>query len=158
VSTPIAGAALAEVAEGIARRVRDAALAERQLERFAFGDDTARAARSRLAALAGDDAALGRLARDLALRVLAAAVEGYVVLARLGAEPVSVDHLSDALGLPALAVTERVGALAQLGLAARDLEHDALAGTPAGRGVVALVDGLAAAIAARCRHHAAELA
>jgi hypothetical protein len=154
---PVVAAALDDLADGLARRLRDAALAERQLERFAFTEDGENAGR-RVAALAHDDAALAALARDLALRALAAAVDGYAVLTRLGTEPTSVDAVAQALGLPALAVTERVGALAQLGLAARDLEHDALAVTPAGRSLVALVDVLAAAIATRCRRPGAELA
>lgn len=146
---------LAAVAEGLWRRIRDVALAERRLERFTFVPEAPEAADTggRLAALAGDEAALGVLARDLTLRALAAAADGtnYRLLRCLGAEPVGLAEVSLQAALPPLAVTERVSALAQLGLAARDLERDGVAETVAGRGVVGLVEAIAADLAARCR-------
>jgi hypothetical protein len=154
---PSVAAAVDDLAEGLARRIRDAALAEDRLAGFAFTDDVRDPAR-RPGALAGDARALDALARDLTLRALAAAAGNYAVLAALGDEPVPTAALARGLDLPALAVTERIGALAQLGLAARDVERDAAVGTPAGRGVVALVDGLAAAVARRGRQALAELA
>jgi hypothetical protein len=139
------------VAEGLWRRLRDVVLAERRLERFAFAEQAT--APDRLVALAHDAAALTELAQDVTLRALAVAADGgnYRVLAALGGEPRPLDQLSRGLGLPPLAVSERVAALAQVGLAARDLERDDVAGTPAGRGLVALVDTIAAGLAARCR-------
>lgn len=151
-------AALDAVAAGLARRLRDAALAERQLERFAFTDEDGGRARDHLAALVRDHGALSALARDITLRALVAAVDGYAMLEMLGAEPVAVESVARGLGMPALAVTERAGMLAQLGLATRDLERGTLGGTPASGGVVALVDVLSTAVAARCRDHLAELA
>lgn len=55
------------------------------------------------------------------------------------------------MGLPALAVGERVGALAQLGLVTRDLERDSAGATAAGRGLVDLVEVLATALGERVR-------
>ena len=143
------------VAEGLWRRLRDVLMAERQFERFAFSPEGGREARGpgRLAALLDDDAALAGVARDVTLRALAAATDGvnYRVLSGIGGEPVSVDDLARAVGLPTLAASERVNALAQVGLAARDLERDAVAETAAGRGVVALIEAISAGLAARCR-------
>jgi hypothetical protein len=149
-------AAIDDLAEGLARRIRDAALAEHRLASFAFTDEV-RGAGLGPGALADDERALGALARDLTLRALAAAAGNYAILAALGDEPVPTGALARALDLPALAVTERIGALAQLGLAARDVERDAAVGTPAGRGAVALVNGLAAAVARRGRQALVEL-
>jgi DNA-binding HxlR family transcriptional regulator len=139
------------VAEGLWRRLRDVVLAERRLERFAFSEESA--APDRLSALAVDASALADLARDVTLRALAVATDGgnHRVLAALGDDPRSLGQLSQALGLPALAVSERVAALAQVGLAARNVERDDVSGTAAGRGLVALVEAISAGLAARCR-------
>lgn len=148
------------LADGLWRRLRDVVIAERRLERFAFAPEGGPAGTpQRLAALLDDAAALATLARDLTLRLLAAATDAvnYRLLARLGAGPVGLDDLAAALGLPPLAVSERVGALAQLGLAVRDLEHDRVVETPAGRDVVALVEAISGALAARCRAAGPEL-
>ncbi len=150
------GDPIGELAEGLWRRLRDVLLAERRLESFTFAPETegARAASpGRLAALAADDSAIADLARDLTLRALAAATDGvnYRVLACLGSEPVGLDAVARALGLPPLAVSERVHALAQLGLASRTLEQDGVGETVAGRGLVRLVETLGGELAARCR-------
>jgi hypothetical protein len=139
------------VAEGLWGRLRDVVLAERRLERFAFWEGSA--APDRLAALVADDAGLAALARDVTLRALALAVDGenYRLLASLGDQPRSLDQVSRALGLSPLAVSERVAALAQVGLAARDVARDDLVVTMTGRGLVALVDAISEALAARCR-------
>jgi hypothetical protein len=152
-----ATALLDDIAEGLWRRLRDAALAERQLGRFAFTDEAAGATPARLAALAADAGAVTALARDLTLRAVVAAADNYRLLAGLGEEPAAIATIAGALGLPSLAVTERVGALAQLGLVARDLERDAVAGTRGGRGLVAVLDVIADAVAARCRGGLAEI-
>jgi hypothetical protein len=142
------------VAEGLWRRVRDAALAERRLEAFAFAPEApAGPAAARVDALAADPDALDALAHDVTLRAVAAAAESanYRLLARLGDATVPLETLARAVALPALAVSERVSALAQAGLAARALDHDAVAATEAGRGLVALIDAIGRAVAARCR-------
>lgn len=149
------GPEVESLAEGLWRRLRDVLMAERQLERFVFAPEGGREARvpGRLPALVDDHAALTGLARDVTLRALAAAADGvnYRVLASIGGDAVGLDELARAVGLPALAASERVNALAQVGLAARDLERDAVVGTAAGRGVVALVEAISAELAARCR-------
>jgi hypothetical protein len=48
-------------------------------------------------------------------------------------------------------VTERLGALAQVGLASRALERDEAEATAAGRALVALIDEVAAGVTTRCR-------
>ncbi len=144
------------VANGLWCRLRDVVLAERRLERFAFAPERPNEPTGpgeRLAALAGDEAALAELARDVTLRALAAAADGvnFRLLAALGGEPIGIDDASRALALPPLAVSERVNALAQLGLAARDLERDGVTSTAAGRAVVGLVGAISAGLAVRCR-------
>lgn len=149
-----AGPDIDALAEGLARRLRDVLLAERRLERFAFAPETAPGTDPRrLAALVDDDAALGGLARDLTLRAFAAAADAvnFRLLACLGAEPLEWEPMARALGLPVPAVSERANALAQVGLAARDLERDGLAETAAGRRMVALVEAVSAGVAERCR-------
>jgi hypothetical protein len=142
------------LAEGLGRRLRDVMLAERRLETFAFSPEQPAAERpARLARLLEDEGALASVARDLTLRALGVAGDGvnYRLLSRIAGQAVELDDLAVALGLPPLAVSERAGALAQAGLAARDVERDAVAATAAGRAVVALVERLAAGLVARCR-------
>ena len=150
------------LADGLWRRLRDVLMAERQLERFAFAPEGGHEARAsgRLTALVEDQAALADLARDVTLRALAAASDGlnYRVLSRVGGGGVGLDELARAVGLPVLAASERVNTLAQAGLAARDLDRDAIVDTPAGRAVVALVEDVGAGLAARCRAAAGSLA
>lgn len=150
-------AAIDTVAEGLWRRLRDVVRTERALAGFAFAPEPAAGAPRRPAP--ADEAGVDALARDLTLRALAAAADplNYRVLRALGAEGVAVDDVAGAVALPALAVSERVHALAQVGLAARELEHDAVAATTAGRGVVALVEAIGAALGARWRAARSEL-
>lgn len=145
-----AAAAAGALVDGLWRRLRDAALAEERLAGFAFAEGGGPA--PRWTDLAGGPLAEG-LARDLTLRALAAGADpvNYRLLAGLGEEPAPLRRVAEALGLPLLAVSERVGALAQVGLATRDLEREAVAGTRAGRGLVALVEAVSAGLAARCR-------
>jgi hypothetical protein len=155
------GGEVAALADGLWRRLRDVLLAERQLERFAFAPDAERdtGLPRRLTALLEGAEALEDLARDVALRALAAAADGvnYRVLRRLAHPGVTLDDLAGAVGLTALAVSERVNALAQVGLAARELDRDAIVDTPAGRAVVGLVEAVGAEVAARCRAGAGSL-
>jgi len=151
-----AGPEVEAVADGLWWRLRDVVLAERRLERFAFAPEQPNSPAGpgeRLSALAADEAALAELTRDVTVRALAATADGanLRLLALLGGEPIGIDDASRALALPPLAVSERVNALAQLGLAARDLERDAVTGTAAGRAVVALVKAISAGLATRCR-------
>jgi DNA-binding transcriptional ArsR family regulator len=147
-------AAVRAVADGLWSRVRDVILAERRMERFAFAPDSPGAGPpGRLAALGADAGAIAALARDVTLRALAAAADpvNRDILSALGDRAVSVAEIARRVGLPPLALGERITALAQAGLAARDLERDAVLSTEAGRGLAALADALAEALAARLR-------
>jgi hypothetical protein len=155
-----APAPLEVLADGLWRRLRDVILTERRLERFAFAPETAEGPPpERLDVVLDDAVAVDGLARDLTLRALAAAAEtlNARLLAAVGGEPVGLAELARALDLPWLALSERVNGLAQVGLAARDLEHDRVSGTPAGRGMLLLLDAIVAAVAARCRAEAGGL-
>ena len=117
------------VVDGLWLRLRDVILAERRLERFTFAPEAPETgAPGRLAALAGDAQAQGRLARDVTLRALAAACDpvNCEILGGFDGQVVSVAEMTARVGLPELALRERVNALAQAGLAARDLEQDAV--------------------------------
>jgi hypothetical protein len=141
------------ISEGLWGRLRDEILAERRLERFAFGPEGAEGpAAARLSGLAGDAGARAGVARDMALRALAAAADdvNFRLLSALGdAAPMALDEVARAVNLPALAVAERLGALSHAGLARRDLERDGAEATPAGRGMVRLVRTLCAGLEER---------
>lgn len=142
------------VAEGLWRRLRDVVLAERRLERFAFTEEPRAPTGARgLTAQAGDAAAVADLARDMTLRALAATADptSCRLLEALGDTSLALGDLAAALGLPPLAVSERVGALAQLGLATRDLERDSVSATTAGRGLAAVVRTISSGLEARWR-------
>ncbi|WP_249012111.1 hypothetical protein [Conexibacter sp. DBS9H8] len=140
--TPCVSPALARA---LAARLRDATAAGEQLASFAFSEG-APAPGPEL--IAGEERAV---AHDFLLRVLHGVSEplAWELLAQAvaGAERTGLDALTAAVGLPRLAVTERVNALIQLGLLTRDLEHDAVAVTPAGEAIFELVCELDAEIA-----------
>ena len=139
------------LARALAARLRDANAAGEQLASFAFTEG---------APAPGPELRPGEelaAAHDFLLRVLHGISEpvSWQVLARVvraeasetGEEALPLDALSDALELPRLAVTERVNALIQLGLMARDLEHDTITASPAGTALFELVCELDAEIA-----------
>ncbi len=139
-----------QLARALAARLRDATAAGEQLASFAFTEG-APAPGPELRA--GEELAA---AHDFLLRVLHGISEplSWNVLAAVvtedGAEDlpaVSIDALTDRLGLPRLAVTERINALIALGLMARDLEHDSVIASPAGAALYDLVCELDAEIA-----------
>jgi len=66
-------------------------------------------------------------------------------------------ELARRVGLPELAVSERLNALAQAGLAQRDLERNAAVATPAGRGLVGLLEALGGALGERMSRGLPEL-
>jgi len=141
------------VVAGLWQRLRDVILAEQRLEGFAFAPEAPEIGWSaRLAALADDASARADLARDVALRVLGAAADGVNcrLLSVLRQDtPVALDELARRLGLPPVAVAERLSALSQLGLAARDLERNGALGTAAGCGIVALIEALSERLGGR---------
>ncbi|HET7876178.1 MAG TPA: hypothetical protein VFN71_11720 [Methylomirabilota bacterium] len=143
---------VAAVSEALWLRIRDVVLAERRLERFAFEPESPGDARRGPGALAGDVQALAGIAGDVVLRAVAAAADpvNFRILLSLGApDGVGLGELADRLGLPPLALAERLGALAQVGLAGRDLERERAFATPAGRGLAGLVTVLVAALEGR---------
>jgi DNA-binding IclR family transcriptional regulator len=88
----------------------------------------------------------------MTLRALGAAVDGahFRLLCELEPDvPVGLDELAGRLALPRLAVAERLSALSQLGLAARDVERDGALGTAAGSGIVALIRTLSERLGGR---------
>ncbi len=139
-----------QLARALAARLRDATAAGEQLASFAFTEG-APAPGPELRA--GEELAA---AHDFLLRVLHGISEPLswnvlaAVLTQGEAEDLaglSIDALANRLELPRLAVTERVNALIQLGLMARDLEHDSITASPAGAALYELVCELDAEIA-----------
>jgi hypothetical protein len=142
------------LARALAARLRDATAAGEQLASFAFSEG-ARAPGPELRD--GEELAA---AHDFLLRVLHGISDpiSWQVLAavvcedgRTADEPgmpaLSLDALADRLELPRLTITERVNGLIQLGLMARDLEHDGVTPSPAGEALFELVCELDAEIA-----------
>jgi hypothetical protein len=102
--------------------------------------------------VADDSAALDDLALDVTLRAVGALADlaNFRILSAAGTDAAApVAGVARAAGLPELAVTERVHALAQAGLAARDLERDAVTATPAGQGLAGLVEEVAQGVRRR---------
>ena len=143
-----------QLARALAARLRDAIAAGDQLASFAFTESTPAAGPE---LREGEELAA---AHDFLLRVLHGVSEpvSWNVLAAVVAEDgrdgaehdlptLSLDALADRLELPRLAITERVNALIQLGLMARDLEHDSVTASPAGVALFDLICELDAEIA-----------
>lgn len=89
-------------------------------------------------------------ARDFVLVALAAAADpvSYQLLRRMAGGDVTLADLGATVGLPRLAVWERLATLVGAGLAGRSLETDTAGLTPAGAALVALVEEATAAAAA----------
>jgi hypothetical protein len=100
-------------------------------------------------ALAAGEVAAG--ARDLVLRALAMVADpiDHRILLRLAAGDTSLVELAALVDLPRIAVWERVNDLVQVGLVGHALEADRAGLSPAGTGLVALVDELVAGIVAQ---------
>ncbi|HET9719644.1 MAG TPA: hypothetical protein VFP55_06170 [Solirubrobacteraceae bacterium] len=146
-----------QLARALAARLRDAAAAGEQLAAFAFSEGTPS---PRPELLDGEEVAVAHdfllrvlhgVSDPLSWRVLAECEAGAEAAVPSGqapvAEGVGIDRLAAALDLPRLTVTERVSSLIQLGLLARDLEHDAVVVSPAGQALYELVCELDAQIA-----------
>jgi hypothetical protein len=141
-----------QLARALAARLRDALAAGDQLASFAFTEGAPAPAPG---LREGEELAA---AHDFLLRVLHGVsdpldwrVLSTVVSQADGEGPseagLPVDALADILELPRLVVTERVNGLIQLGLMARDLEHDSVRASPAGVGLFELICELDAEIA-----------
>ncbi len=133
-----------QLARALAARLRDATAAGEQLASFAF---TEGAPGPGPELRDGEELAA---AHDFLLRVLHGVSEplSWNALATVVSDDgISIDALAERLQLPRLAVTERVNALIQLGLMARDLERDSITASPAGTALYELVCELDAEIA-----------
>ena len=133
------------LARALAARLRDTIDAGERLQSFAWQDAPAGAPSPELAE--GDELAV---AHDFLLRVLRGVGDpaNHAVLTAAAREGgTGIDVIAGELGVPRLVVTERANELIQLGLAARDLEHDRVALTAAGEALYELVCELDAEIA-----------
>ena len=134
-----------QLARALAARLRDATAAGEQLASFAFTEGTPAPGPE---LREGEELAA---AHDFLLRVLQGVSDplSWQVLNAVVPEDsgTPLDALAERLELPRLALTERVNALIQLGLMARDLEHDTVTASPAGAALFELVCELDAEIA-----------
>lgn len=145
-----------QLSRSLAGRLRDAVDAGERLASFAFREGEPGPGTE---LRDGEELAV---AHDFLLRVLHGVSDPLdwrllsAVVSQAGAEGrgedpgeagLPLDALSDMLELPRLAVTERVNGLIQLGLMARDLEHDSVMASPAGVGLFELICELDAEIA-----------
>jgi hypothetical protein len=142
------------LARALAARLRDATAAGERLASFAFtegaptpgpelreGEELAAAHDFLLRVLHG-------ISEPVSWRVLAVVVSADAPEDDIPGGPgLPLDALADALELPRLTVTERVNTLIQLGLMARDLEHDSVVASPAGEALFELICELDAEIA-----------
>jgi hypothetical protein len=132
------------IGRGIGARLRQLGAALRRYDAFVFrpGVDAGPAAPPE----DGQPAA----ARAQVLRALRACADasGWQILARLAGGDATSGELGTLLRCPRLTAWDQVNELVQAGLAARDLETDAVGLTAAGRGMVDLVEALTASAAA----------
>jgi hypothetical protein len=143
-----------QLARALAARLRDATAAGEQLASFAFsegaappgpelqpGDERATAHDFLLRTLHG-------VCEPLNWNILAAVMEAAAPQETPELAPTcAIDALAATVGMPRLALTERVNGLIQLGLMARDLEHDSVTVSPAGEALFELICELDAEIA-----------
>ena len=134
------------LARALAARLRDAVEAADRMASFAHDSTPGDAPPSVLAE--GEELAT---AHDLVLRVLRETGDSvnFRVLAAAAVhdEGASIPALAYDLGLSRLALVERVQALIQVGLVARDLQRDTIRTTPAGAGMLEVVSTLEADVA-----------
>jgi hypothetical protein len=144
-----------QLARALAARLRDAVAAGEQLGSFAFTEGTPAPG---IELRDGEELAA---AHDFLLRVLRGVSDplDWRILSAVTSDGTAgygddldpaglpIDAVADKLELPRLTVTERVNGLIQLGLMARDLEHDSARPSPAGIALFELICELDAEIA-----------
>ncbi len=134
------------LARALAARLRDAVEAADRMASFAYDSSPGDAAPSVLAD--GEELAT---AHDLVLRVLRETGDSVnfrvLAAAAVHEEGAAIPALAYDLGLSRLALVERVQALIQVGLVARDLQRDTIRTTPAGEGMLEVVSTLEADVA-----------
>lgn len=145
-----------QVVDGLWSRFRDIALALRRLQDFNFSADGAegRFTDRWLEGLVSDEVTLAGTSRELVLRAVRVGAEdvNFRILARIAREgEVTLSRLAEATGLSHLALSERVNDLAQVGLAARVLERDAVGATSLSHGFLAIVENIEGRLTARIR-------
>lgn len=137
IDTDVASSALAEA---VASRLGELEVALARYASFAFEPDGD--------ANAGTDGERSReAARDFVLRALHTASDPleHAILERLVTGCATLDELAELVGLPRVAVWERVNDLVQVGLAARTLRGDGAEASAAGRALVEWIEEVAAA-------------
>jgi hypothetical protein len=132
----------AVLGKALATRLADIAATIDRYDAYAFSERPAAGA-----AKEGDPGDRAGAARDLALAALRAAGDPltYAMLRRMASGDTPLTELSQATGLPRLAVWERLNGLVAAGLAGRRHEDDSAGLTPAGSTLVELVEGAVAA-------------
>lgn len=135
--TATVGVDLAGVGAALGRRARDIAAAVARLDSFGPAPADNQPAGPLLTTAA---------ARALLVRAVhvATAPAADALLRRLSDRPATGRELASVVGQPRVVLWEMVSDLVQVGLAERDLEHDRVRLTAAGRGIVELLDHLAA--------------
>jgi hypothetical protein len=136
---------VALVAKALGARLADVEAAVDRYGSFAHGPGSALPP----PALADGEVAAG--ARDLVLRALAMVADpiDHRILCRLADGDTSLVELAALVELPRIAVWERVNDLVQVGLVGHALDADQAGLSPAGSGLVALVDEVVAEIVAQ---------
>ncbi|MEK7278142.1 MAG: hypothetical protein AAB427_12395 [Chloroflexota bacterium] len=133
---------LTDLTSTLAMRLRDLARLADRLDRLESGTGQWLSSQN--------DGDWSAAATDISLRALRAAADpiNFSILAFLSTQAsVPFAELEKAAGLGRLALTERVNDLAQVGLAARNIDTDQVQGTAGGAALVGLINSISEATA-----------
>lgn len=136
----MSGEFVAQVAGGLAGRMRSLAIALDRLDRLESGSG------EWLSGFA--EAELAEAAKALTLRALRTSADSanYAILAALADDSRAIDQLIETTGIGRLVLTERLNDLVQVGLATRMIDTDHAQITAAGASLVRLVDQIIAEV------------